>query len=602
MKTEPATRLDFIGVDVESDAESGSRYDLLLDPTDDDRPGSSRPASAAAFLRERITSPRRIRELIATIFRYRWGGHIVGLSSAEPVRAVAAFEDPTTLVWGVDGAVPAGPLEVVVAGYNSIFRIVLSDSRLREGRLETPQPTELIRLRHRGPRRAAAPPHVRVTLFEPTAQRALTGKLRDVSLFGFSVELDGPAAELRPGSTLPSIEIQMLGEAPVRLSAEVRSVQRGATLIGVRVDPRPARLNATWLGMVMRQLYPRTAIGSRWAAATWRLYQRAGYFRLSDKSDEDFASLREDFCRVSKCIEAAPHVGVQAVWPAEDGEVVAALSLSRIYSGTWFGYQMAKVRGEAPDGTPGRVVLRDLHIRAYEHVHRDPAARWVIGYAQTKQVWSRLVHYDLPLRYQQTGMAAIVRFRALELACGDGSSAHAAVEVGTATATERATFLSRVAADRPPAYVEALDLTPARFDLREHLVELRSSGLASERQLLAARVAGRMVAAAVLEARADGLHLFRLLDAVRLYRMDDAEAAPEAAFAALLDAARAWYRARGKARFVCLLEDEQALPPSSRAGMSDMGAADMTILAADLLPELLEHLSEVKEPRFGSAV
>jgi hypothetical protein len=48
-----------------------------------------------------------------------------------------------------------------------------------------------------------------------------------------------------------------------------------------------------------------------------------------------------------------------------------------------------------------------------------------------------------------------------------------------------------------------------------------------------------------------------------------------------------------------MLEDDGALPADARAGMVDMGEADMTILAAELLPELLEHLCEVTAPRFG---
>lgn len=455
-----------------------------------------------------------------------------------------------------------------------------------------------MRVRHRGPRRVAAPAHTHVTILEPGTRRPLTGRLCDVSLFGVSVELDQPQRHLRPGMALPSVEVQLHGEAPVRIAGEVRSVQRDGSLLGLRVDPRSAGLNATWLGMLVRQLYPTTAVGGRWAAATWRLYQRAGYFRLSNKSDADFTSLREDFLRVSRRIDAAPELAVQAVWPSDDGEVVAALSLLRLYSGTWFGYQMAKVSGEAPDGTPGRAVLRDLHIRAYEHVQRDPQARWLIGYAQAKQVWSRLVHYDLPRRYERTGLAAIVRFRALELGSDDPVATRCDdLEIAEASATEHAKFFRRVAADRPAAYVEALNLVPARFDLRRHLAQRQSAGLSAERTLIAARRGGRLVAVAVLESSAEGLHLFRLLDCVRLFCVTDDG---RSTFPALLDAARAWYRARNKARFVCLLEDESALPPAARANMIDMGPADMTILSADLLPELLEHLCEVTAPRLGS--
>lgn len=592
---------DFVGVEREGDSTDAPDYELLIAREDDalsDRFDGGR--GHAALLRERVTSPRRVRELVAAIARHGWRGRVVrgGGAAQARVRAVALLESRDTLVWDIDGGIPTDDeFDVAVVGYNSVFCMRLSARAQGDGRIETSLPAEIVRVRHRGPRRALAPASTRVTIVDPETGRALGGRLSDVSLVGFSVELDAPRPDWRPGLPLPSIEVQLPGDPPVRVAGELRSVHAAGRLIGLRLDARSAQLNASWLAMVTRQLHPTTAIGSRWADATWRLYQRAGYFRLSNKSDDDFTALREDFVRISRRIDAAPHLGVQAVWPSDDGEVVAALSLVRLYSTSWFGYQMAKVTGEAPDGTPGRAVLRDLHIRAYEHVQRDRAARWLIGYAQVKPVWSRLVHYDLPRRYERTGLAAIVRFRALELDSDDPSAARRDdLEIAEAGATERAAFLRRVAAERPAAYVEALDLVPARFEMTQHLRELGAAGLGGERTLIAARRDGRIVAVALLESSPDGLHLFRLLDAVRLYRVADDG---HREFPALLDAARAWYRARNKRRFVCLLEDEAALPVEARARMTDMGLADMTILAAELLPELLEHLCEVTAPRFG---
>ena len=590
--------LDLIGVELDGDGEDAPPYELLV-ARDGDAPAGLGAAQlgTATLLRERITSPRRIRELVAIIARQGWRGRIVG-GELVRMRPVAVWEPHDTVVWDLDGTPPNGPFEVAIAGYNSVFCMRVAGCRpAGHGRIESALPTEIVRVRHRGPRRVAAPAGTRVTLVDPKTGEALGGTLSDVSLRGFSIELDAPRPHWPLGLAVPRIDIHLSGEAPVRLAGEVRGLQAGGALVRLSVDARLARASATWLAMVTRQLHPTTAIGSRWADATWRLYQRAGYFRLSNKSDADFAALREDFMRVSRRFDEAPELGVQTVFPSEDGEVVAALSAVRLYSGSWFGYQMAKVSGEAPDGTSGRDVLRDLHVRTYEHVQRDPAARWIIGFPQVKRVWSRLVHYDLPRRYERTGMAAIVRFRALELDSHAPSSAHhPELEIAEAGATDRAIFFRRVAAERPAAYVEALDLVPARFDLTKHHAALRAAGLGAERTLIAARRHGRLVAVALLESNADGLHLFRLLDAVRLYRITDDG---HREFPALLDAARAWYRARGKQRFVCMLEDDGALPAEARAGMVDMGEADMTILAAELLPELLEHLCEVTAPRFG---
>jgi hypothetical protein len=66
---------------------------------------------------------------------------------------------------------------------------------------------------------------------------------------------------------------------------------------------------------------------------------------------------------------------------------------------------------------------------------------------------------------------------------------------------------------------------------------------------------------------------------------------------ALVTSAKQWFREKDKPAFCCLIEDDSWLTPAMQGSATNMGLADMTILAAQLLPELLEHLVEVTAPR-----
>jgi hypothetical protein len=113
------------------------------------------------------------------------------------------------------------------------------------------------------------------------------------------------------------------------------------------------------------------------------------------------------------------------------------------------------------------------------------------------------------------------------------------------------------------------------------------------REMLVARENGRPGAAAVLEAAEPGLHLFRLLDVVRLYPLGarGLERLPD-----LLGVAASWYLKRGLGAFV--LFDEHGIELDRVTGHAiDLGWADLSIMAHELVPELLEECLLAVAPR-----
>ena len=143
------------------------------------------------------------------------------------------------------------------------------------------------------------------------------------------------------------------------------------------------------------------------------------------------------------------------------------------------------------------------------------------------------------------------------------------------------------------AYWDSLDLTEDAFDLWNVRQLWADAGFERERGLLVARIAGRPIAAALVESGETGTNLFRLLDGVRIFPFEPGGDA--AAFIDLIEASRSWYRARKKEAFVFFREDPKL--EVSGADLRDLGEGHFWVLSAMLLPEFLEHIYELTAPK-----
>jgi hypothetical protein len=548
---------------------------------------------------ERIDDPTRVRQGIAALFKHGARGTLRHAGGTVALTADVFAQEADVLRWRVEGPIGAPPFVAELVGLNSIHCMHL-DRGFSDGEfLMTPVPSAILRLRRRWLRRAEVSSGLDVSFACSGAQAILGGPVRNLSYQGIAFELERPVDFLRPGTRIDDLRIFDRSGKSALVSAEVRCVVpvlRGGCQYGLQVlkgaDSR------RYVELVNDQLHPGTRVGGRWAEHLWDLYASCGYFNLSGKEPAAFARRKSAFVSMARQLDHAPHLGCHVVWPHREPEgATAALSALKIYDRSWLGFQMAKIKGDI-EGVSSRRILREIHLRTYEHIQRDPNVGWIIGYAQVKRVWTAHVHYDLPMRYVETGEADVLRFRALEV---DTESdwkldAHATdgVEVAPAAPAEVDAFARKLQRMRTPVYCDALDLVPGRMMLEQNRQAWNGMRFERDRQILLARRNGIPVAAAVLEVAADGTHLFGLLDLVRLYPL---AAGGEQYFVNLLEAAKDWFRDYGKPQFVCFLETGTKLPDEIVARMNDMGEADMTILAAHRIPELLEHLYEVTPPR-----
>jgi hypothetical protein len=573
----------------------------------DDRDG---PASNRIAVQERIQNRQRIRELADTLVRYRSVGVINSAYHAPMhVRAAVLYRQANALCWELTQPFPPPPFVIEVVGVNSVFQWYITAASMRDGLMLTPLPSEVVRLRRRWGRRTNAPEGCAVTLrLEGDEEVVRRCAMRDISFTGLSFWKDPDDDALHPDTKIAWAEIsapdEVLAHATGELSFVARDSDGKGDLCGVRLDIADPAQRTRWREFVSRCLHPTTRLGQGYYDAIWELYQHAGYFNLSGKDPAHFDKLRDCFFANATNIDATPDLGCLVAWPVEQ-KALATISMLKTYHGSWFVYQLAKVRGDAPDGTTSRQVLRDVHLRAYEHAQLDPDLAWIIAYPQVLDppIWSHSVHYDLPRRFTTAGLACVVRFRALEMRCEAAPPAYEeappALEIDRATPEEIDTFLRWLREVRPRPYVEAYDLTPERIDLGSNKRFWSSLGMARDREIRVARHKGLMVAVAVLEDAQEGLHLFRLLDLIRPFCLTRNASLGAFAVDALIDSAKPWFRARSKSAFCAFIEDDTWVTPALRATVEDMGQADTTILSATLLPELLEHLIDVTAPRGG---
>jgi hypothetical protein len=290
-------------------------------------------------------------------------------------------------------------------------------------------------------------------------------------------------------------------------------------------------------------------------------------------------------------------MGCHAVWSNGD-QAEAVVSALRMYTQTFFPSQMAKTPGRAIAGVPRRLVLRDIQLRAYEHVFHEPSCRWILTYVHEHARFNMLMWKDFTDRYDETPQGLVSRAHAIEVSCAHPASPlPEGLSVEPATEGQQEMVLEVMEVECPEVYRQALDFVPERFDLAELKSACARVGLMRDRRVLVAKRHRWTVAAAVLDAASDGLHLFGLLDTVRLFSFGLDGGDEQQAFYALLEQARGFYRALGKSFFVAMRDGPWSPLLTPRDGMDDLGEANLTILSADVMPEWFEHMHESLAPR-----
>lgn len=536
------------------------------------------------------TPPRPSREAdVAAVFRALARSLAVGHLREGGSGLIHAIPGapPGRTRWDYQGGPIDHPTTIEIGGRVALYRFELLALRPQDGRVEAPLPSRIEVLRHRSEPRIDAPDDVWLRYTDARSNVTVRRRVLDVSVHGLSLAVGNAPADWRSGATFGDAVIEWQRRLRVCVRATVRhlSVRAGdGTLVsGCSLAFESEDDRQHWEVEVDGLLHPRTRRGGHWARDTWELFQRSGYFELSNKNPSAFAPIERSFAHASRRLGGAPELGVQVVWPSSRG-IEASASAVELNSNAAFLFHVARRHGNPPQGVTGRTILHDVYTRILQWVHRRPSFEWLVVWVQDAGRFSRRLHLDFTLRYEDEHDACVVPFRAFELPTQALAPAPVAdVAVRDATSEELASLSRHCARTLPPAFVAAHALGPDRLG-EERFEAWGEASLRRGRRVLVLERGGVVERAAVIEWAEPGIHLFGLLDVVRTF---DLVARPAVGGREVLLAHVAHQlELVGTRSFIYACDPVQTCPK----GAVDLGLTHCTVVRRPLLAPLLEHV------------
>ena len=518
---------------------------------------------------------------------------------------ITALPKPSTssdgLRWKFDGAPWKGSVAVELGGMLSLYRFDLEFRGQIDGRLTTPTPAAIERIRTRRHVRLLAPPHVKLR-YLARDDRRVERAIVDVSRQGLAFTVSARDA-LPPGSEIAEAVIDWQSRLRICGRLVVRHISEqfgeGAKVAGCTFIPQTQDDEFHLRAELEQLMESGTRIGRGWTRDLWELFEKSGYFTLSNKRPADFVSLRQAFETTGRKLAESPGFGVQIVRPSGRG-LEASASVIALNSHAVFLYHVARRHGTPPPGVNGRDILFDLYERVARWVSENEYARWLIVWVQDAARFPKSLHLDFAARHDDGHRASVVKFRALEVPVnrddesqvrtlstiprihggrGDWSIRHPTNE-------ELNQIGSAAAARFPPCFVAAHALF-APFE--PTWKRWNDAGLMRGRDIIVAARGGRIEAAAIVECAEAGLHLFGLLDVVRIIPLGSSA---EEASSALLNRARHLFSQLKKSFFIYACEPDV---PRERwpLGCVDLGLTHCTVISSELLPQFAQHIWEL---------
>lgn len=434
----------------------------------------------------------------------------------------------------------------------------------------------------------------------------------DVSESGIGVACHAALQMIFPGQRFERLKIHWKGGCEIECDATVMHVSPravgGYDRCGLKLHLEPLQ-RARWAELVAPLLHPRTLLGQVSAETLLLAYEESGYLNLSGRRPEDFSEQRQDFARAQARLKDAGDLGC-AVAAGDAQRFEAFCHQLEVWPQSWLFYHLCRLPAGRSLGTCDDRVLVDLYSRAYAYVQQQPAARWLVTYIQKGAGYSHRLHYQGALEASPLGGVAIVPVRVHQLECKPadvaGTPAHAqrhghtsgdsqSLYVGVATAAQIERIRRWLRRSLPPEYLAATGLDDEGLALARLPRRYADAGLERGRCVFVAERGAELVACAVVDAASPGLHLYGLLDSVRVFGLCDANGSDEQATDALLGAAQRWYAALGRREFCYFADPTSELDPLRWPGR-DLGEAYIVVQSVEHVPLLLERVFALAAP------
>lgn len=352
--------------------------------------------------------------------------------------------------------------------------------------------------------------------------------------------------------------------------------------VGVRLEGNSEVLEV-WREHVEGLQFPETLRPEANAELAWNAYADSGYLQIGGKSSAAFARGRAAFVRAQRLLARSPWVGALFTGgPSSHPE--AYVHQVQCWPRSWLLFQLCRL----PRGRSLRTSDDGILLRLYEHCYAfvlAAGADWMVTYTHSSDTaYTHRLHCE-HARTLAPDEGCTLPFEAIEIS-GVRAPAPDGAAVGAATAAEMAATARALEARYPFPYLAAMALDRADLGTSALGRLWQGSGLERSREVLVARRDGRALAAAILDMASPGLHVYGLLDKIRLVAL---ESGGEGEFENLLAAAQGRYAATGHASSV-YFRDPDAPALTSRIVHASMGRANISVLARSAAAGFLEHV------------
>jgi hypothetical protein len=407
----------------------------------------------------------------------------------------------------------------------------------------------------------------------------------DVSSSGLCFFVES-AAELPPaGAALSACTITWKRgpSLPVRAHVVHASPHAHGWRVGVRLGG-DTDVMQTWREHVEGLQFPETLRPEPNPERLWRAYADSGYLQIGGKSSAAFVRGKAAFSRAQRLLARSPGVGALFTGgPSAHPE--AYVHQVQCWPRSWLLFQLCRLPKGRSLGTSDDGIL----LRLYEHCYAfvlGAGAQWMVAYTHSSDTaYTHRLHCE-HARTLSAQEGCVLPFEAVEITGVREPAAAGGALVSPATPAELAAAQRALETRYPAPYLAAMALD--RDDLGTSALGSlwQGSGLERGREVLVARRNGRARAAAILDLASPGLHVYGLLDKVRLVAL---EAGGQQEFECLLAAAQRRYAATGHTSFV-YFRDLDAPALTSRVVHTSMGQANISVVARAAAASFLEHV------------
>jgi hypothetical protein len=378
--------------------------------------------------------------------------------------------------------------------------------------------------------RANIPSDVRWWSFEGHSPRSRSAELVDLGGGGARLFVPHGSALPQRDSSFP-VSIAIGGES-LECMAEVRNetTTREGIEIGVALHAAADRdrLADFCARMFMPQVKLRREVDQR---NVCDLFELSGYLGLRPS-----LSPREDWLHLD-----ADSISRDMVYVSESGQAIGHVSITRAYTNTWLGHQIAM----HPRHDEGLTARRNLYLGfATMPTLIDGIGTRLIGFYNRERPWHQVFFEHFASSVGAADRVVVAPWDRYELsAVGAQTSAGPGVEIGDATPGDLG-LLTLVAREAlPPLVADALDLTPMALVAPALHPAYRRNRIGRSRKVLVLREHGEVTAFALTELSHRSLSLFNMMNVAQFFGVPGRGST--AGKAALVAAVLAHYRSCG---------------------------------------------------------